>query len=456
MDLFEYAIEGRMGKEVPLALRMRPRNLEEFVGQEEVVGSGSLLRRAVEKDELRSAIFWGPPGSGKTTLAMIIAESTKSHFVQVKAVNSGVAELRKIIEEARERRLTEGRGTILFIDEIHRFNRAQQDVLLPYVEDGTVTLIGATTENPYFEVNSSLVSRSAVFRLRPLREEEIERILRRALEDKNRGLGEMGLRVERDALAHIAKAAGGDARVALNILESAALLAGGRGGNVDLEVAEKAALRKALLYDRDGDLHYDATSAFIKSMRGSDPHAAVYWLARMLEAGEDPRFIARRMVIFASEDVGLADGKALQIALAAAQAVEFVGLPEAALNLAHAALYLSLAPKSNSVLTALQEARRALEEGISGEVPLHLRDSHHPALRKHGHGMGYLYPHHFPRGFVRQQYLPDGLGQIELYHPGEEGEERELVERWKKRVEGEGEDTAGSTVKAPKSQEGSS
>lgn len=432
-----------MAREAPLALRMRPRNLEEFVGQEEVVGRGSFLRRAMEEDNLRSAIFWGPPGSGKTTLAMIIAHMTRSRFVQVKAVSSGVAELRKIIEEAEERRVAEGRGTILFIDEIHRFNRAQQDVLLPHVEEGTITLIGATTENPYFEVNSSLVSRSTVFKLRPLREDEILTILRRALEDSERGLGGMGLRVEPEALEHIARVASGDARVALNVLEAAALLAGGRGALIDLPTAERAAMKRALLYDRDGDLHYDVISAFIKSLRGSDPHAAVYWLSRMLEAGEDPRFIARRMVIFASEDVGLADSRALQVAVAAAQAVEFVGLPEAALNLAHAALYLSLAPKSNSVLRALEAARKEVEEGGTGEVPLHLRDSHHPALRKHGHGMGYLYPHDYPGGYVDQLYLPRELEGREFYLPGSEGEEPELVEKWRGRRDrsgkGEGE-----------------
>ncbi len=447
MDLFEYALKTSLGKGAPLALRMRPRSLEEFEGQEEVVGKDSLLRRALERDELRSAIFWGPPGSGKTTLAMIIAERTKSFFVQVKAVISGVAELRRVIEEARERRVSEGRGTILFVDEIHRFNKAQQDVLLPYVEDGTVILIGATTENPYYEVNSSLVSRSTVFRLRPLREEEIERILRRALEDSERGLGELKLRARPEALAHIARSAAGDARVALNLLEAAALMVGKKGGVIDLEVAERAARKKALLYDRDGDVHYDVISAFIKSLRGSDPHAAVYWLARMIEYGEDPRFIARRMVIFASEDVGLADSRALQVAVAAAQAVEFVGLPEAALNLAHAALYLSLAPKSNSVLTAFQEARKELERGVTGEVPLHLRDSHHPGLREHGHGAGYLYPHNFPGGYVRQRYLPEELADKEFYRPGQEGEERELSAGWKMRIEGKDQGVDGKNGK---------
>lgn len=447
-DLFDYALGESLEREAPLALRMRPRTLDEFVGQEEVVGQGSFLRKSIEADDLRSAIFWGPPGSGKTTLAMIIAEMTRSHFVQVKAVSSGVQELRRIIDEAVERRVTEGRGTILFIDEIHRFNKAQQDVLLPHVEDGTVTLIGATTENPYFEVNSSLVSRSTVFKLRPLRVEEIKTILLRALENEERGLGGMRLRVETEALEHMARVAGGDARVALNVLEAAALLARERGGIIDLGTAEKAAMRRALLYDRDGDLHYDVISAFIKSLRGSDPHAAVYWLSRMLEAGEDPRFIARRMVIFASEDIGLADSRALQVAVAAAQAVEFVGLPEAALNLAHAALYLSLAPKSNSVLRALGRAKKAVEEGDHGGVPAPLRDSHHPALRKHGHGVGYLYPHDYPGGYVEQRYLPEGLEGREFYLPGGEGEEPGMVQRWRERLD------MGSRHEEPKRQDG--
>lgn len=435
MDLFELAREKLMNAEAPLALRMRPRTLDEFVGQEEVVGEGTYLRRAIEEDQLQTAIFWGPPGSGKTTLAAIIARMTSAHFQQISAVTSGVAEVRKLIQEARDRLSMHGRRTILFIDEIHRFNKAQQDALLPAVEDGTIILIGATTENPYFEVNSALVSRSKIFRLRPLEEVEIRKIMERALTDGERGLAGLKLDVEERALEHIARISGGDARVALNTLEAAALLAEEEGDRkrVDLRVAEEAAQRKALLYDKWGDAHYDTISAFIKSLRGSDPHAAVYWLARMLYAGEDPRFIARRMVIFASEDVGLADSRALMVATAAAQAVEFVGLPECRLNLAHAALYLALAPKSNSALLAISAADKDVAEGRTPPVPLHLRDSHYPAAASLGHGVGYRYPHDFSHAHVEQVYLPEGMEERKYYRPKGEGEEAELVDEWKKR-----------------------
>ncbi len=440
MDLFHAARLERQESEAPLALRMRPRTLEEFVGQEEVVGEGTYLRRALEEDRLQTAIFWGPPGSGKTTLAAVIARMTRAHFQQISAVESGVAEVRRLIREAEERRGMHGQRTIIFIDEIHRFNKAQQDALLPAVEDGTIILIGATTENPYFEVNSALVSRSKVFRLRNLREDEIRKILERALEDTERGLGSLDLEVEEEALRHITRISGGDARVALNALEAAALLARAEGGRrrVDLRVAEEAAQRKALLYDKWGDAHYDTISAFIKSLRGSDPHAAVYWLARMLQAGEDPRFIARRMVIFASEDVGLADSRALEVATAAAQAVEFVGLPECRLNLAHAALYLALAPKSNSALRAIAAAEKEVAEGRTPPVPPHLRDRHYPAASSLGHGRGYLYPHHYPGGYVEQAYLPEGMEGREFYRPGDTGEEARLAEEWRRRRQGAG------------------
>ena len=435
LDLFEAAREKMRETEAPLALRMRPRTLEEFVGQEEVVGEGTYLRRAIQEDQLQTAIFWGPPGSGKTTLASVIARMTRAHFQQVSAVESGVSEVRRLIREAEDRRAMHGQRTIIFIDEIHRFNKAQQDALLPAVEDGTIVLIGATTENPYFEVNSALVSRSKIFRLRPLGEEEIRKILERALEDRERGLGSLGLEVEEEALGHIVRLSGGDARVALNTLEAATLLSREREGRryVDLRAAEEAAQRKALLYDKGGDAHYDTISAFIKSLRGSDPHAAVYWLARMLQAGEDPRFIARRMVIFASEDVGLADSRALQVATAAAQAVDFVGLPECRLNLAHAALYLALAPKSNSALRAIAAADREVAEGATPTVPPHLRDTHYAAASSLGHGKGYLYPHRFPGGYVEQAYLPEGMEGREFYRPGANGEEARLVEQWMQR-----------------------
>lgn len=436
MDLFDYALEGIQEKEAPLALRMRPRGLDEFVGQESVVGEGTYLRKAIEEDQLQTAIFWGPPGSGKTTLAGIIASLSQAYFQQISAVASGVAEVRRLIEEAQDRLAEHGRRTILFIDEIHRFNKAQQDALLPAVEKGTIILIGATTENPYFEVNSALVSRSKIFRLNPLSEGEVRTVVERALQDGERGLGALSLEVEEDALEHIVGMAGGDARVALNTLEAAALMACAPEGKrrIDLQAAEEAAQRKALLYDKWGDSHYDTVSAFIKSLRGSDPHASVYWLARMLRAGEDPRFIARRMVIFASEDVGLADSRALMVAVAAARAVEFVGLPECRLNLAHAALYLALAPKSNSSTRAIGAAEAEVEKGMTPPVPAHLRDAHYRGAASLGHGVGYLYPHDYPHGYVDQQYLPQGMEDREYYRPGDGGEEEKMVGEWKRRA----------------------
>jgi len=433
LDLFESAKEEMQRREAPLATRMRPLTLQEFVGQKDVVGEGTYLRRAIEEDKLQTAIFWGPPGSGKTTLAGIIANMSRSHFQQISAVTSGVAEVRKLIQEAGDRLGMQGQRTILFIDEIHRFNKAQQDALLPAVEQGTIVLIGATTENPYFEVNSALVSRSKIFRLSPLSEEEVRTVVERALADPERGLAE--LEIEEDAIQHIVGMSGGDARIALNILEAAALLAGmAEGGRVDLKIAEEAAQRKALLYDKSGDAHYDTVSAFIKSMRGSDPHAAIYWLARMLYAGEDPRFIARRMVIFASEDIGLADSRALQVAEAAARAVEFVGLPECKLNLAHAVIYLALAPKSNSATKAIAAASREVERGMTPPVPIHLRDASYNGAGALGHGEGYLYPHDFPGNYVPQRYLPEGLDGDEFYRPGSEGEEKKMSDEWRMRL----------------------
>ncbi len=435
MDLFESAREDIRRRESPLAVRMRPRTLQEFVGQDEVVGEGTYLRRAIEEDRLQTAIFWGPPGSGKTTLAGIIAGVSAAHFQQISAVISGVAEVRGIIREAGDRRVMQGRRTILFIDEIHRFNKAQQDALLPAVEEGTIVLVGATTENPYFEVNSALVSRAKIFRLSPLSGEEVRTVVRRALADRERGLAGLALAVEDEAIDHVVSMAGGDARVALNILEAAALLAGMQagGGRIDLGIAEEAAQRKALLYDKAGDAHYDTVSAFIKSLRGSDPHAGVYWLARMLQAGEDPRFIARRMVIFASEDIGLADSRALLVADAAARAVEFVGLPECRLNLAQAVLYMALAPKSNSATRAIAAAQAALEDGAAPTVPAHLRDASYAGAGELGHGRGYRYPHDFAGGYVPQQYLPDGLEGRQLYEPGDAGEEEGMAAEWRKR-----------------------
>ncbi|MCL5075478.1 MAG: AAA family ATPase [Chloroflexi bacterium] len=410
---------------------MRPCTIDEFVGQEHIVGPGKLLRRAIETDRLFSSIIlWGPPGTGKTTLAMIIANTTRSHFETLSAVLAGVADIRKVVAEAKERRTFYGQRTILLVDEIHRFNKGQQDALLPHVENGTVILIGATTENPYFEITGPLLSRSRIFQLRPLTEEQTLLLLRRVLEDVERGYGGRSIVVADEALEHLARIAGGDARIALNALELAveSTLPGPDGIIcINLDVAQESIQRRAILYDRDGDAHYDTISAFIKSLRGSDPDAALYWLAKMLYAGEDPEFIARRMIILASEDIGLADPQALVVAVAAAQALEWVGLPEAQLNLAEAALYLALAPKSNSVL-AITEALRDLERDGKVEVPDHLKDASRDGAAM-GHGKGYKYPHAFPGHHVPQQYLPDRLQGRHYYEPGDQGDERHIAER---------------------------
>ncbi|MDI6689428.1 MAG: AAA family ATPase [Actinomycetota bacterium] len=437
MDLFdiESSHEIEELKQAPLALRMRPRTLEEFVGQKQILGEGMVLRRAILEDALQSVIFWGPPGSGKTALAYIIANVTKAHFIRMSAVTSNVSEVRKAISESHQRLKTSGRRTIILIDEIHRFNKAQQDALLPAVEEGTIILIGVTTENPYFEVNSPLISRSRIFRFEPLPDEDVRQILKRALEDRERGLGSLQIKLEKAALEHIIKVANGDARCALNALEMAALTTspGGKGvRKVTLKIAEDAIQKRAVIYDREGDAHYDTISAFIKSMRGSDPDAAIYWLARMLYAGEDPRFIARRMVIFASEDIGNADPQALVVATAAAQAVEFVGLPECRLNLAQAAIYLATAPKSNSVIRGIDKALKDVEEERSFTIPKHLRDAHYPGAKKLGHGEGYKYPHSFPGHYVSQDYLPPELRNKKYYIPSSSGHEKKIAEYLKK------------------------
>ncbi|MEA3459262.1 MAG: AAA family ATPase, partial [Chloroflexota bacterium] len=402
MDLFEYSRRDRIAKEAPLALRMRPRTLKEFVGQEEIVGKGRLLRRAIEADRLFSSlIFWGPPGTGKTTLAMIIAGITKSHFAAISAVMAGVSDIRKLIAEAKNRRAMYGQRTILLVDEIHHFNKAQQDALLPHVEDGTIILIGITTENPYFEVIPPLVSRSRIFQFKPLSEEELATILRHALSDPERGYGRRKVEVEDGAMAHLMRVAGGDVRIALNALELAVeSTPPDEEGviHIDLKVAEDSIQRRALVYDREA--HYDTISAFIKSLRGSDPDAALYWLAKMIYAGEDPRFIARRMIIFASEDVGNADPQALVVATSAAQALEWVGLPEAQYNLAQAAIYLATAPKSNSTAAYFKALADVEREG-KVEVPDHLKDAHRDAEGL-GHGKGYKYPHDYPGHYVPQ------------------------------------------------------
>ncbi|KKM09242.1 ATPase AAA [Clostridiales bacterium PH28_bin88] len=427
MDLFEAHRQEQLARTAPLALRMRPRTLDEFVGQEEIVGHGKLLRRAIEADQLSSLILYGPPGTGKTTLARIIANTTRAHFHQLNAVTAGIADLRQVIQEARERMGMYQRRTILFIDEIHRFNKAQQDALLPAVEEGTVVLIGATTENPFFEVNTALVSRSRIFRLRSLSDGEIRLLLERALADGERGLGHFKVEVTPEAMNHWVLVAAGDGRSALNALELAVLTtAPGPDGvrRITLEVAEDSIQRRCVLYDKSGDQHYDVVSAFIKSMRGSDPDATLYWLARMVYAGEDPAFIARRIMIHAAEDVGLADPQALLVATAAAQAVERVGFPEGRIILAEAALYVALAPKSNAVVKGIDGAMHAVEKGDTGPVPVHLRDASYKGAKALGHGAGYKYPHDYPGGRVPQQYLPDPITGRKFYHPSGYGKEK--------------------------------
>jgi putative ATPase len=421
-DLFSAAAEERLREQAPLAARLRPSSIDEVVGQEHLVGSGKPLRRLVEQDKLSSAIFWGPPGTGKTTLALAVAGSTRRHFSQLSAVTAGVKDVREVIDAARQRLGMHGQGTILFLDEIHRFSKAQQDALLPAVEDGTLTLIGATTENPFFEVNAPLRSRSTLFRLEPLSADAIVTLIRR-------GLQALGTTADDDAIDLLVDRAGGDGRQVLTSLEVAAALA--HPGSVSLAHAEAALGTSALRYGRDD--HYDVISAFIKSMRGSDPQAAVYYLGRMLEAGDDARFIARRMIIFASEDVGLADPTSLLIAVAAAQAVEHVGLPEAQLNLAQAAIHLATAPKSNRAATAIWAVRADIRNGVVGEVPAHLRDGHYPGAASLGHGVGYLYPHDDPRGWVEQQYLPEGLSSRLWYEPSDHGRERDIAKRMNER-----------------------
>ena len=417
---------------VPLAARMRPRTLEEFVGQTHLVGPGRIVRRLIERNAPASLILYGPPGTGKTSLAAILAQELGAHFVSLNAVTSGVADVRRVIQEADDRLRFAGQRTILFIDEIHRFNRVQQDQLLPAVEEGTVVLIGATTHNPFFDVTPTLLSRTRVLRLEPLRSDEIRTLVERALRDPERGLGQERVELTEEAMRHLVEAANGDARVALNALEVAVQTTPlGPDGvrRVGLGEVEEALQRRVIRYDKSGDEHYDVVSAFIKSLRGSDPDAAVYWLVRMLEAGEDPRFVARRMVIHAAEDVGLADPTALLVATAASWAVESVGMPEAQIPLAEAAIYIACAPKSNAVVRALDRARSDLERVPTQPVPLHLRDASYGGARVLGHGEGYLYPHDFPGGFVEQDYLPENLRGRIYYEPTDHGMEAEIQRR---------------------------
>ncbi len=438
MDLFQYSSKKRI--ETPLADAMRPRTLEEFAGQEEIVGEGCLLRRAIQADKLGSMIFYGPPGTGKTTLAYIIARTTESNFRQLNAVTSGVKDIREVIKEAGDNLNFHNKKTILFIDEIHRFNKSQQDALLPAVEKGVVLVIGATTENPYFEVNPPLVSRARIFALKPLGEEDIKKILKKAITDEERGLGKYNVRMDPDALDHLSQVADGDARSALNALELAFLTTEEKEGvtHITLSVAEESIQRRSLPYGRDD--HYDTISAFIKSMRGSDPDAALYWLAKMLYAGEDPKFICRRMIIHASEDVGMADPSALLVAVAAAEAVERVGLPEGRIPMAQAAIHIATAPKSNACYLAISRAQKLFEEMGNREVPGHLKDSSYRGATELGHGENYKYPHDYPEGYVAQDYLPFKLTEP-FYTPTDRGREEDVARRLdelKSRKQGEG------------------
>ncbi len=430
-DLFDHALEERMKSEAPLAARMRPRTLDEYVGQEHIVGPGKLLRRAIEADRLFSSIIlWGPPGTGKTTLAQVIANTTRSHFVTISAILAGKAELKQLVEQALERRRLHNERTILFVDEVHRWNKAQQDALLPHVENGTVTLIGATTENPYFEVISALISRSRVFQLRNLNQTETGILIDRALTDKERGYGNKAIVLDADARAHLVEVASGDARNALNALELAVeSTPPSKDGkiHVTLDVAQESIQRRAVLYDKDGDAHYDTISAFIKSVRGSDPDAALYWLAKMLYAGEDPRFILRRLIILAGEDIGLADPMGILVATSAAQAFDYIGLPEGVYPLVEATLYLATAPKSNSA-GAYFKAMQKIEEEGQVSVPRHLMDANRDAEAM-GHGKDYVYPHEFEGHFTPQQYLPKRLLGTYFYKPSEEGYESQVVKR---------------------------
>lgn len=429
MDLFQYAAGRARESSAPLAARIRPRRLDELVGQEHIIGKDKMLYRAIRADKLSSVIFYGPPGTGKTTLAEVIAHTTSSEFTSINATASGKKEMEEVVRKAQDLLAMTGKRTILFIDEIHRFNKGQQDYLLPFVEDGTIILIGATTENPYFEVNGALLSRSIIFELKPLSKEDILTILNRAVSDVERGMGAFDAVLLPDAADFLADSADGDARTALNALELGVLTTErGKDGKItiDLPTAEECIQKRRTRYDKDGDSHYDTISAFIKSMRGSDPDAAVFYLARMLRAGEDIRFISRRIMICAAEDVGLADPMALNVAVSAAQAIERVGMPEAQLLLSEAAIYVATAPKSNSSTNAIFDACRAVDT-VNTTVPSYLQDAHYGGSSKLGRGIGYEYAHDFPRHFSRQRYLPVELGDMKFYRPSENGHEREIT-----------------------------
>ncbi len=426
MDLFEYMRTANMEKDSPLAARMRPRTLDEVVGQEHIIGEDKLLYRAIKADKISSIIFYGPPGTGKTTLAKVIANTTSAEFTQINATVAGKKDMAEVVDKARDMQGMYGRRTILFIDEIHRFNKGQQDYLLPFVEDGTVVLIGATTENPYFEVNGALISRSVIFELKPIPKEAIKKLLKKAVYDEERGMGSYGAVIEEEALDFLADIAGGDARRALNAVELGVMTTE-RGADdkvhITLEVAQECIQKRAVRYDKNGDNHYDIVSAFIKSMRGSDPNAAVYYLARMLYAGESVTFIARRIMICASEDVGNADPQALVVATNASLAVERVGMPEAQIILAQAVTYVACAPKSNASCVAISEASAEVERSGNLPIPVHLQDAHYRGAAKLGHGTGYKYAHDYPNHYVEQQYLPYELDGREFYQPSGNGYE---------------------------------
>lgn len=438
MDLFEYMRKSNMEKESPLAARMRPTTLDEVVGQQHIIGKDKLLYRAIKADKLSSIIFYGPPGTGKTTLAKVIANTTSAEFTQINATVAGKKDMEEVVEKAKNTQGMYGKRTILFIDEIHRFNKGQQDYLLPFVEDGTVILIGATTENPYFEVNGALISRSVIFELKPLEKEDIKTLLKKAVYDKDKGMGTYDAEIDEDALDFLAELSGGDARHALNAIELG-IMTTERGSDgkirITVEVAQECIQKRVMRYDKNGDNHYDTVSAFIKSMRGSDPDAAVYYLARMLYAGESVTFIARRMMICASEDVGNADPQALVVAVNASLAVERVGMPEAQLILAQAASYIATAPKSNAATCAIGDAMKTVEETGNLPIPTHLQDAHYKGAAKLGHGTGYKYAHNYNNNYVEQQYLPYELNGKEFYQPSGNGYEvkiREHMQRIKR------------------------
>ena len=432
MDLFDYMRASTQEQESPLASRMRPTTLDEVVGQKHIIGKDKLLYRAIKADQLGSIIFYGPPGTGKTTLAKVIANTTSASFRQINATVAGKKDMEDVVKEAKDALGMYGKKTILFVDEIHRFNKSQQDYLLPYVEDGTLILIGATTENPYFEVNGALLSRSRIFELKALEKEDVKELILRAVRDEKKGMGSYHAVIDDEAADFLADVSGGDARAALNAVELGVLTTERDQADglihITLEVAQECIQKRAVRYDKDGDNHYDTISAFIKSMRGSDPDAAVYYLARMLYAGEDIKFIARRIMICAAEDVGNADPQALTVAVSAAQAVERIGMPEAQIILSQAVLYVATAPKSNSACNAVFEAMDAVKNQRSMPVPAHLQDSHYGGSAKLGHGIGYKYAHNYPNHYVKQQYLPDGMEEQVFYHPSENGYESKIGE----------------------------